>query len=583
MSGADHPGILFNPHHYDPSELDAESAELMKATVAYFESVGLDHIKNEDLTGQWYDGFEAFLGESQAFATLMTPEGYGAADAATPARWDTWRNCHFNEITAFYSLGYWYAWQVSMLGLGPIFMGENEEVKHKAAELARNGAIFAFGLSEKDHGADIYSSEMSLTPTGDGTYVANGSKYYIGNGNKAALVSVFAKMPKADRPEGSDETEYVFFVVDSQHQNYTLEKNTVHSPMFVSAFTLNDYPITDADILVRGQEAWNVALNTINVCKYNLGWASIGIATHALHEAIDHAGHRELYGGLVTDFTHVRQLFVDAYSRLTAMKLFASRASDYMRSASDDDRRYLLYNPMVKMKVTTEGEHVINHLWDVIAAKGFEHDTYFEMATRHIRALPKLEGTVHVNISLILKFMPNYFFNPQEYPEIPVRHDATHDDYLFHQAPTRGLGKITFHDWLTTFERFDSPNVKVFQRQVETFRTMLEAAAPEGAQAEDVDFLLALGELFSLVVYGQLILEAVELHDISETTLESMFDVLVRDFSAGATRLHGKSTATEKQAGFALEMIARPHVDHGRFDAVWNEVLALMDTYQMPR
>jgi acyl-CoA dehydrogenase len=102
-------------------------------------------------------------------------------------------------------------------------------------------------------------------------------------------------------------------------------------------------------------------------------------------------------------------MFNEAYARLVAMKLFALRAADYMRAASPEDRRYLLYNPMVKMKVTTEGERVINLLWDVIAAKGFEADTFFEMAARDIRALPKLEGTVHVNIALIVKFMTNYF------------------------------------------------------------------------------------------------------------------------------------------------------------------------------
>ena len=80
-----------------------------------------------------------------------------------------------------------------------------------------------------------------------------------------------------------------------------------------------------------------------------------------------------------------------------------------MRSASADDRRYLLYNPMVKMKVTTQGEEVINHLWDIIAAKGFEKNMYFEAATRDIRAFPKLEGTVHVNMALIIKFMKNSF------------------------------------------------------------------------------------------------------------------------------------------------------------------------------
>jgi acyl-CoA dehydrogenase len=74
----------------------------------------------------------------------------------------------------------------------------------------------------------------------------------------------------------------------------------------------------------------------------------------------------------VTDFLHPRQMFTDAYTRLVAMKLFALRAADYLRTASPQDRRYLLFNPMVKMKVTTQGEEVINLLWDVIAAKGLE-------------------------------------------------------------------------------------------------------------------------------------------------------------------------------------------------------------------
>ena len=63
--------------------------------------------------------------------------------------------------------------------------------------------------------------------------------------------------------------------------------------------------------------------------------------------------------------------------------------------------------------------------------------------------------------------------------------------------------------------------------------------------------------------------------------VEQIFDVLVRDFSAGATRLHGKSTTNDKQASFALEMVQRPDVDPERFAAVWDEALALMDTYEL--
>ena len=59
----------------------------------------------------------------------------------------------------------------------------------------------------------------------------------------------------------------------------------------------------------------------------------------------------------------------------------------------------------MKMKVTSEGEKVVRMLHDITAAKGFEQDTYFEMALRDIGMLPKLEGTVHVHMALIVKFI----------------------------------------------------------------------------------------------------------------------------------------------------------------------------------
>ena len=253
-------------------------------------------------------------------------------------------------------------------------------------------------------------------------------------------------------------------------------KNTVNSQNYVGEYRLEDYPITEADILAKGNQAWYNALNTVNVGKYNLGWASIGMCTHAFYEAINHASNRRLYNMYVTDFPHVKQLFVDAYTRLVAMKLYASRTSDYMRAASLQDRRYLLYDPLVKMKVTTQGEEVVNLMWDVIAAKGFEKDTFFEMVTRDIRALPKLEGTVHVNIALIIKFVQNFLFRPIEYPEIPQKNEAVNDSFLFDQGPTRGLSKIQFHDYHKAFDLYDLPNLNIFKEQVEIFKLSLVKA-----------------------------------------------------------------------------------------------------------
>jgi acyl-CoA dehydrogenase len=562
--------ILLNPKRLDRAYPDERSREVMRKTVEFFERKGKRRLKADYHAQGWYADFLEFVQRERIFATMCTPAGYGAADA----RWDTWRICEFAEILGFYGLQYWYTWQVSVLGLGPIWMSANEAVKQRAAQALEAGGIFAFGLSERAHGADIYSTDMILTPRDEGVYTASGRKYYIGNGNQAAIVSTFGKLG------GSD--DYVFFAAESSHERYEVVQNVCASQNFVSEFALNEYPLTEADILHKGKNAFYAALNTVNIGKYNLGWASIGICTHALYEAVAHAHNRILYNMRVTDFPHVKRMFVDAYARLVAMKLFALRACDYMRSASAEDRRYLLYNPMVKMKVTTEGERVINLLWDVIAAKGFEKNMYFEQAAVDIRGLPKLEGTVHVNIALIVKFMPNFFFAPADCPEVPRRDDAADDTFLFDQGPARGLGNIRFHDYRQVFAAFDQANVQILARQVDAFRDLLASAPPTEAQSKDTDFLLAGGELFALVVYAQLILENARLYAISADLVDQIFDFLVRDFAECALQLHNRAASSAEQMAHCLRMIAKPAVDVRRTDAVWTgHVLALDGAYEM--
>ncbi|MDD5312695.1 MAG: acyl-CoA dehydrogenase [Dehalococcoidia bacterium] len=564
--------FLLNPRQYDRPHLDARSKEIMLKTIEWFEKKGLKRIKEDDQAAIWYQDFLDFIKKEGIFADLLTPSGYGGPDS----RWDMWRIEEYNEILSFYGLCYWYAWQVTILGLGPIWMGNNEEVKHKTAKLLQEGGIFAFGLSEKAHGADLYSSEMMLYPQPDGTYLARGSKYYIGNGNVAALVSTFGKI------EGTG--EYVFFAVDSKHPKYECVKKIDTAgtrQAYVSEYRLNDYPITDKDILSRGQLAWDSSLNTINIGKFELGWASIGICTHCFYEAINHAAHRQLYGHPVTDFPHVKKMFTEAFARLVAMKLVALRAGDYFKAASDNDRRYLLYNPIVKMKVTTEGEKVVGLLHDIIAAKGFEQDTYFEMAIRDIGTLPKLEGTTHVNMALITKFIQNYLFNKEEYAAVPVRNEISNDAYLFKQY-AGGLSKVTFPDYSKAFEGVDLPNVKLFRQQAETFKDMLLKTPPTKEQSKNVDYTLSIGEIFTLIPYGQLILENMKLYNMDPGIVNEIFKFMVRDCSQFALTVYTNHENSPEQEKYLLNLIKKPVLDAARFNEVWEKyVFALTDKYVM--
>ena len=564
--------ILFNPKKYERFHADERSKEIVLKTIAFFEGKGLKKIKDDDQTRIWYEDFLDFIRQERIFATLLTPAGYGAPES----RWDMWRISEYNEVLAFYGLQYWYAWHVTILGLGPIWMGANEAMKCEAARLLAEGGIFAFGLSEREHGADLYANETTLFPQEDGTFLARGEKYYIGNANKAPLISTFGKV------QGTG--EFAFFAVRTGHGGYECVRRINTSgmrPAYVAHCKLTDYPVAPEDLISRGPLAWESALNTVNVGKFGLGFASIGICTHALYEAMGHAGSRVLYGRPVTDFSNVRTLLTEAFTRLIAMKLCGMRAVDYLRCASEDDRRYLLFNPIAKMKVTAQGIKVMDLLHEVMAARGFEQDTYFEMAIRDIGMPPRLEGAERINLALIIKFMSGYFFAHQDYPEVPRRADPANDGYLFRQH-TGGLSKIQFPDYRKCYEGVNIPNVLVFREQVELFKDLLIKNPPTKKQAADIDYMFAAGELFTLIVYAQLILENAKIYKIDDELVNEIFKFMIKDFDGSALNMVASYDNTADQEALFMRMIKKPILERQRFNRVWERhVAVLKDQYVM--
>jgi acyl-CoA dehydrogenase len=178
--------------------------------------------------------------------------------------------------------------------------------------------------------------------------------------------------------------------------------------------------------------------------------------------------------------------------------------------------------------------------------------------------------------------MVNFFMNHKKYEEIPKQDQAKDDTFLFDQGPTRGLGKIRFHNWNLAFKQYDLPNVKIFMEQIKLFNLMGTKATPSIAQLKDMDFMLSgIGEIFSLIVYAHLVIENAKIYEIDEDTLDQIFDFLVRDFSKYALNLYQKAGTTTVQMEMCLKMIKKPNVDSERFGKVWSIVHSLKDAYEM--
>lgn len=560
--------VLFNPSTFDGKEFDPKSRQAMLDTIEFFEHKGLKSIREDNKNLKWQSDWIKYQKEHGIFSTLLTAQGYGDSDS----RFDLYRLCPMSEILGFYGEAYQYTLQVSILGVGPIWMGENEEQKHELARMLKDGHLFAFGMSEKKHGADLYSNECTITPTGNGTYVANGNKYYIGNAHIAPKISTMGKNSKTG--------EWAFWVVDCNHRNYKYVKDIICEEVGqarLGEYEMLDYPITDRDILKQGDGAFADGLSTINLGKFQLGFSAAGIAAHALYEAVTHANRRVIFGKKVTEFPHIRTFLSEAFCRTNAMKLYALRSRDYFRAMSEEDRRYLLFNPIQKMKVTTQGGDVLRLIMDVVCAKGYETDTYISEAKGTIDYLFRLEGTAHVNMALVLKFIKNYFFDNIEYPEIGIVNERKDDSNVFKQR-TGGLAKVKFPDYKKAYKGVDLPNVKIFMKQIEKFRQLLIKDAPDEQLFKNMDFMLNYGEIFTMIVYAQLVLEGAKLNDVENELIDQIFALFIRDINKYALSQLNTQNNSETQSALLQELaLIKPVIDKGKDLRFWNEYVEVLD------
>ena len=97
---------------------------------------------------------------------------------------------------------------------------------------------------------------------------------------------------------------------------------------------------------------------------------------------------------------------------------------------------------------------------------------------------------------------------------------------------------------------------------------------------EDLDFQQTLAQVFTLVPYGQLILEEAELEGTPADVVDLLFEWLVRDFSRLVLDLHGKSSSNAEQQQWVIDSIRKPVIDPEREDRIYAEVRALAGAYQ---
>ncbi len=158
--------------------------------VEFFETKGLRAVKDEDRREQWYEDWIAYQAAHGLYASVLSPKSYSTLGF----EFDLLKLTRFLEVFGYFSPAHGYSLQVTFLGLFSILMGTNSALKQEAVAILESGGLLAFGVSEQSHGADLLANEFTLGKNRPGHLLANGKKYYIGNANAAAMISILGRM-----------------------------------------------------------------------------------------------------------------------------------------------------------------------------------------------------------------------------------------------------------------------------------------------------------------------------------------------------------------------------------------------------
>src|SRR5687767_1914891 len=117
--------------------------------VAFFRTKGVETLKREDRQERWYQDWIDYQATHGIYASLLSPQGYSTQGN----RLDVVRLSRFVETFGYFSPAHGYSLHVSLLGLFPIWMSDNEAIKHEAIARLEEGGVFGFAVSEKEHGS----------------------------------------------------------------------------------------------------------------------------------------------------------------------------------------------------------------------------------------------------------------------------------------------------------------------------------------------------------------------------------------------------------------------------------------------
>lgn len=252
----------------------------------------------------------------------------------------------------------------------------------------------AIAITEPGAGSDAAGIKTRAVQNADGTWVLNGGKHFISDGEWSDFFLVSAK---------TGEKEISMFMVDKGLTGFTVGKDqkmmgirgTPHLELF-----FDNVPL-DADALLgeRGQ-GFKLAMGALNVVRLaQVGARAVGKASHVLELMLDYANQRQQFNTKIGDFQMIQQQLADSVIEVNAARWMVYHAA-WMLDQGLDAREQIA---MVKVHAAETLGRVADRAVQVFGGMGFCKELPIERYYRDARIYRIFDGTSEIHRGVIAK------------------------------------------------------------------------------------------------------------------------------------------------------------------------------------
>ena len=375
--GEIHEEIVFPYPRPDPQEQDRVRA-LVQLAREFGE--GYDQYAVEER--RWIgDDAIAELGE-RGLMGLYVPEEYGGAGLSQTGYCRVFEQ--FAQIDGTLSVVMGVHQSIGMKGI--VLFGTDEQKERFLPDLASGRKLAAFALTEPNAGSDAYHMESRAVEQPDGSWVLNGEKRYIGNGDKASVIVTFARAEVGGKDrhialileKGMDGLE-----VGERYDTMGLRGNDLRRLYF------RDVRVPRENVLGEPGEGFHLAMHVLNNGRLSLGTGSVGAGKWLLDRAIHHVKERRQFDRPLADFELVQEKIGWMVSYLFGLESMCYLTTGLVDAGVPD---YSLESAICKVSGTEFLWYQANRALQLAGGAGYMRDQPYEKVLRDIRIFPIFEG-----------------------------------------------------------------------------------------------------------------------------------------------------------------------------------------------